>query len=68
MPETTLAVADGMVQTGRFIIVQAASAGLPMLIDTATGRTWFRISAGADHYAWRPMRYENDADPSPGIA
>lgn len=65
MSETSLAAPEAALQTGRFIIVQAASAGLPMLIDTVTGRTWFRISAGADHYAWRPMRYEADSTPAP---
>jgi hypothetical protein len=48
-------------RTGRFLIVQPSGAGLTMLVDTATGRSWFRIAAGADHYAWRPMKFE----PSP---
>jgi hypothetical protein len=47
--------------TGRYLIVQPAGAGLTMMVDTMTGRSWFRIAAGADHYAWRPMRFE----PSP---
>ena len=46
---------------GRFLIVQPSGAGLTMMVDTATGRSWFRIAAGADHYAWRPMKFE----PSP---
>ncbi|MEJ0019643.1 MAG: hypothetical protein WDN25_24435 [Acetobacteraceae bacterium] len=45
--------------TGRFLIVQPSGAGLTMLVDTVTGRSWFRIAAGADHYAWRPMKFEN---------
>jgi hypothetical protein len=48
-------------KAGRFLIVQPSGAGLTMLVDTATGRSWFRIAAGADHYAWRPMKFE----PSP---
>ena len=48
-------------QTGRYLIVQPSGAGLTMLVDTATGRSWFRIAAGTDHYAWRPMKFE----PSP---
>jgi hypothetical protein len=43
---------------GRYVIVQPSGAGLTMLIDTATGRSWFRIAAGTDHYAWRPMKFE----------
>ena len=43
---------------GRFMIVQPSGTGLTMLVDTATGRSWFRIAAGADHYAWRPMKFE----------
>ena len=46
---------------GRFMIVQPAGAGLTMLVDTMSGRSWFRIAAGTDHYAWRPMKFE----PSP---
>lgn len=48
---------------GRYLIVQPSGAGLTMLVDTVTGRSWFRIAAGADHYAWRPMQFEpKDAD------
>jgi hypothetical protein len=43
---------------GRYMIVQPSDAGLTMLIDTVTGRSWFRIAAGTDHYAWRPMKFE----------
>ncbi len=43
---------------GRYLIVQPAGAGLTMLVDTATGKSWFRIAAGTDHYAWRPMKFE----------
>ena len=43
---------------GRYLIVQPSGTGLTMLIDTLSGRSWFRIAAGADHYAWRPMRFE----------
>ena len=43
---------------GRYLIVQPSGAGLTMLVDTVTGRSWFRIAAGTDHYAWRPMRFE----------
>jgi len=43
---------------GRYLIVQPSGAGLTMLVDTVTGRSWFRIAAGADHYAWRPMKFE----------
>ncbi len=43
---------------GRFLIVQPAGAGLTMMVDTATGKSWFRIAAGTDHYAWRPMKFE----------
>ena len=46
---------------GRYLIVQPSGAGLTMLVDTVTGRSWFRIAAGSDHYAWRPMKFE----PSP---
>jgi hypothetical protein len=46
---------------GRYMIVQPSGAGLTMLVDTVTGRSWFRIAAGTDHYAWRPMKFE----PSP---
>jgi hypothetical protein len=55
---TTPQVAD---TPGRYLIVQPSGAGLTMLVDTITGRSWFRIAAGADHYAWRPMKFE----PSP---
>ena len=48
-------------QTGRYLIVQPSGAGLTMLVDTATGRSWFRIAAGTDHYAWRPMKFEPTA-------
>ena len=44
---------------GRFLIVQPSGAGLTMLVDTMTGRSWFRIAAGTDHYAWRPMQFES---------
>jgi len=55
LPETTA--------TGRYVIVQPSGAGLTMMVDTVTGRSWFRIAAGADHYAWRPMQFEpKDAD------
>jgi hypothetical protein len=47
--------------SGRYLIVQPSGAGLTMLVDTATGRSWFRIAAGADHYAWRPMQFEPKA-------
>jgi hypothetical protein len=43
---------------GRYLIVQPAGAGLTMMVDTATGKSWFRIAAGTDHYAWRPMKFE----------
>ena len=43
---------------GRYLIVQPSGAGLTMLVDTVTGRSWFRIAAGSDHYAWRPMKFE----------
>jgi hypothetical protein len=46
---------------GRYLIVQPSGAGLTMMVDTATGRSWFRIAAGADHYAWRPMQFEPSA-------
>ncbi len=29
-----------------------------MMIDTVSGKSWFRIAAGTDHYAWRPMKFE----------
>jgi hypothetical protein len=48
-------------EPGRYLIVQPSSAGLTMLVDTATGRSWFRIAAGTDHYAWRPMKFEPTA-------
>jgi len=44
--------------TGRYLIVQPSGTGLTMMVDTVSGRSWFRIAAGADHYAWRPMRFE----------
>jgi hypothetical protein len=43
---------------GRYQIVQPQGAGLAMLVDTVTGRSWLRIAAGSDHYAWRPMKFE----------
>jgi hypothetical protein len=43
---------------GRYLIVQPSGTGLTMLIDTVSGRSWFRIAAGSDHYAWRPMKFE----------
>ena len=46
---------------GRYLIVQPSGAGLTMLVDTVTGRSWFRIAAGSDHYAWRPMKFEPSA-------
>ena len=46
---------------GRYEIAQPAGAGLTMLVDTVTGRSWFRIAAGTDHYAWRPMKFEPSA-------
>ena len=46
---------------GRYLIVQPSGAGLTMLVDTVSGRSWFRIAAGADHYAWRPMKFEPSA-------
>jgi hypothetical protein len=46
---------------GRYVIAQPAGAGLTMLVDTVTGRSWFRIAAGTDHYAWRPMKFEPSA-------
>ena len=46
---------------GRYLIVQPSGAGLTMMVDTVTGRSWFRIAAGADHYAWRPMKFEPSA-------
>ena len=49
------------VRPGRYLIVQPAGAGLTMLVDTVTGRSWFRIAAGTDHYAWRPMKFEPSA-------
>jgi hypothetical protein len=36
-----------------------------MLVDTVTGRSWFRIAAGTDHYAWRPMKFEPSAAEAP---
>jgi hypothetical protein len=50
---------------GRFLIVQPSGAGLTMLVDTVTGRSWFRIAAGTDHYAWRPMKFEPSAAEAP---
>ena len=32
---------------GRYLIVQPSGAGLTMLVDTVTGRSWFRIAAAA---------------------
>ena len=45
---------------GRYRITQSVGMGgsLTMLVDTVTGRSWFRIAAGTDHYAWRPMQLE----------
>ena len=37
--------------TGRYLIAQPAGAGLTMLVDAVTGRSWFRIAAGTDLYA-----------------
>jgi hypothetical protein len=50
---------------GRYIIVQPSGAGLTMLVDSMTGRSWFRIAAGTDHYAWRPMKFEPSAAEPP---
>lgn len=50
---------------GRYLIVQPSGAGLTMLVDTATGKSWFRIAAGTDHYAWRPMQFEATAAEGP---
>ena len=50
---------------GRYLIVQPSGAGLTMLVDTITGRSWFRIAAGTDHYAWRPMKFEPSAAEPP---
>jgi hypothetical protein len=50
---------------GRYLIVQPSGAGLTMLVDTMTGRSWFRIAAGTDHYAWRPMKFEPSAAETP---
>ena len=36
-----------------------------MLVDSMTGRSWFRIAAGTDHYAWRPMKFEPAAAEPP---
>ena len=43
---------------GRYLITQPSGGRLTMLVDTVTGRSWFRIAAGTDHYAWRPMKFE----------
>ena len=46
---------------GRYRITQVGMGGigsLTMLVDTVTGRSWFRIAAGTDHYAWRPTQFE----------
>ena len=32
---------------GRYLIVQPSGAGLTMMVDTVTGRSWFRIAAGS---------------------
>ena len=48
----------GIDAPSRYVIVQPAGVGLTMLVDTVTGRSWFRIAAGTDHYAWRPMKFE----------
>jgi len=50
---------------GRYLIVQPAGAGLTMMVDTVTGKSWFRIAAGTDHYAWRPMKFEPSAAEGP---
>jgi hypothetical protein len=57
----------GAHQAGRFTIVQSADPALPILVDTLTGRTWFRIKAGSDEYAWRPMRFEAAASAAPEV-
>jgi hypothetical protein len=56
---------EGAGAPGRYLIVQPSGTGLTMLIDTMSGRSWFRIAAGADHYAWRPMRFENATPETP---
>ncbi len=38
---------------GRYLIKQPSGGSLTMLVDTVTGRSWVRIAAGTDHYAWR---------------
>ena len=43
---------------GRYLIKQPSGGSLTMLVDTVTGRSWVRIAAGTDHYAWRPMQVE----------
>ena len=43
---------------GRYLIKQPSGGSLTMLVDTVTGRSWLRIAAGTDHYAWRPMQVE----------
>jgi hypothetical protein len=43
---------------GRYLITQPSGPGLTVLVDTVTGRSWLRIAAGTDHYAWRPMQLE----------
>jgi hypothetical protein len=50
---------------GRYLIVQPAGAGLTMMVDTVTGKSWFRNAAGTDHYAWRPMKFEPSAAEGP---
>jgi hypothetical protein len=58
MSGTTTAMPRGSDAPGRFVIVQPSGTGLTMLVDSVTGRSWFRIAAGTDHYAWRPMKFE----------
>ena len=51
--------------SGRYVIVQPSGTGLTMMIDSVTGRSWFRIPAGPDHYAWRSMRFETSTAETP---
>ena len=46
---------------GRYLITQPSGGRLTMLVDTVTGRSWLRIAAGTDHYAWRPTQFEPSA-------
>jgi hypothetical protein len=48
----------GIEMPGRYLIMQPSGPGTTMLVDTVTGQSWFRITAGTDHYAWRPMKFE----------